>query len=152
MKNFESLINNSKETYALAGNKVLKGELHCKIKIINTLLETIGKFGNDKRNIQPVSLLRFENDLTASPNTVIDGKTNPKPDEQQQIHYNKQQISSKELRKNIKKKGSNNHNNLILFTDGVYVPKQDHEQESLDKQKRCSKRNKGESSNTTTNA
>ena len=89
MKNFESLINNSKETYALAGNKVLKGELHCKIKIINTLLETIGKFGNNKRNIQPVSLLSFENDLTASPNTVTDSKTNPKPDEQQQFHYNK---------------------------------------------------------------
>ena len=82
--------------------------------IINTLLETFEKFGNDKRDIQPVSLINFENDLIASLNTVTDSKTYPKSNEQQQSHDNKQQISSKELSKNSKEKGSTNS---ILVTD-----------------------------------
>ena len=50
----------------------------------------------------------------ASLNTVTDSKTYPKSNEQQQSHDNKQQISSKELSKNSKEKGSTNS---ILVTD-----------------------------------
>ena len=71
------MIKSAKETYAYQ-LKVLKEELHCKNKIINTLLETIEKFGIDKRHTQPVPLISFENDL-ASPNK-IDSKTDPKSD------------------------------------------------------------------------
>ena len=42
----EFLIKSATETYAYQ-LKVLKEELHCKNEIINTLLESIGKFGND---------------------------------------------------------------------------------------------------------
>ena len=45
------------------------------------LLDTTGKFGNDKRDIQPVLLINFENDLITFPNTVTDSVTNPKLDE-----------------------------------------------------------------------
>ena len=45
------------------------------------LLDTIGKFGNDKRDIQPVLLINFENDLITFPNTVTDSVTYPKLDE-----------------------------------------------------------------------
>ena len=72
----------AKEIYAHQ-LKVIKEELHCKNKIINTLLEIIGKFGNDKRDTQPVPLINFENDSTTSPNKVTDGETDPKSDEQQ---------------------------------------------------------------------
>ena len=74
LENSESLIKSAKETYAHQ-LKVLKEELHCKNKINNTLLGIIEKFGNDKRDTQPVPLIDFENDLT-SPNT-IDSETNP---------------------------------------------------------------------------
>ena len=77
----------------------LKEEFHCKNKIINTLLKIIAKFRNDKRNIQPVPLINLENDLTTSPNK-FNSETDPKSDEQQQSHDNKQQISSKELSEN----------------------------------------------------
>ena len=77
LENFESLIKSAKKTYAHQ-LKVLKEELHCKSKIINTLLEIIGKFGNDKRNTQPVSLINFENDFTTSPNEVTDSETGSK--------------------------------------------------------------------------
>ena len=152
LENFESLIKIAKETYAHQF-KVLKEELHCKNKIINTLLEIIGKFGNDKRNTQPVPLISLKNDLTKSPNKVTDSETDPKSDEQQQSHDNKQQISSKELSENCKEKGSTNS---VLVTDSVTVPTLGHKQQSHDdKQKRRSKKlcenSKGESSNTTTN-
>ena len=130
----------------------MKEELHCKNKIINRLLTIIGKFGNDKRNAQPVPLINFENDLT-SPNK-IDSETDPKSDEQQQSHENKQQMSSKELSENSKEKDGTNS---ILVTDSVTVPKQGHKQQSHnDKQKSHSKKlcesSKEESSNSTTNA
>ena len=54
---------NEKYVYQL---KVLKKELHCKNKIINTLLEITGKFENGKRDTQPVPLMSFKNDLTSS--------------------------------------------------------------------------------------
>ena len=104
--------------------KVLKEELHCKNKIINTLLEIIGKFGNEKRDTQPVPLINFENDLTTSPNKLY---SNLKSDEQQQSHNNKQQTSSKELYENSKEKDSTNS---ILTTDSVTVPKKGHKQQS----------------------
>ena len=63
LENSESLIKSAKETYAHQ-HKVLKEELHCKNKIINTLLGIIEKFGDDTRDTQPVSLINFENDLT----------------------------------------------------------------------------------------
>ena len=72
-ENFDSLIKSVKETYALPGHEVLKGELPWKTKIINTLLKTIGQFGNDKRNIQPVPLLSFENDFIISKNMAQNG-------------------------------------------------------------------------------
>ena len=72
-ENFDSLIKSVKETYALPGHEVLKGELPWKTKIINTLLKTIGQFGNDKRNIQPVPLLSFENDFIISKNVAQNG-------------------------------------------------------------------------------
>ena len=50
LENSESLMKSSKETYAHQ-LKVSKEELHCKNKIINTLLKTIEKFGGDKRDI-----------------------------------------------------------------------------------------------------
>ena len=68
LENSESLIKSAKETYAHQ-LKVLKEELHCKNKIINTLLGIIEKFGNDKRDTQPVPLISFENGLT-SPNKL----------------------------------------------------------------------------------
>ena len=68
LENSESLIKSAKETYAHQ-LKVLKEELHCKNKIINTLLGIIEKFGNDKRDTQPVSLINFEKDMT-SPNKI----------------------------------------------------------------------------------
>ena len=46
------------------------------------LLEIIGKFRNDKCNTQPVPLINFENDLTASPNKLTDSETDLKSDEQ----------------------------------------------------------------------
>ena len=124
-ENSESLIKGAKETYAHQ-LKVLQEELHCKNKIINTLLEIIGKFGNEKRDIQPVPLINFENDLTTSPNK-LDSKTDPKSDEQQQSHNNKQQTSSKELCENSKEKDSTNS---ILSTESVTVPKKGHKQQS----------------------
>ena len=72
-ENFDSLIKSVKETYALPGHEVLKGELPWKTKIINTLLKTIGQFGNDKRNIQPLPLLSFENDFIISKNVAQNG-------------------------------------------------------------------------------
>ena len=114
---------------------VLKEELHCKNKIINTLLGIIEQFGNGKLDTQPVPLINFENDLT-SPNK-FDSEIDPKSDEQQQSHDNKQQISSKELSENSKEKDGTNS---ILVTDSVTVPKQGHKQQSHDyKQKSCSK-------------
>ena len=124
-ENSESLIKGAKETYAHQ-LKVLQEELHCKNKIINTLLEIIGKFGNEKRDIQAVPLINFENDLTTSPNK-LDSKTDPKSDEQQQSHNNKQQTSSKELCENSKEKDSTNS---ILSTESVTVPKKGHKQQS----------------------
>ena len=151
LENSESLIKSAKETYAHQ-LKVLKEELHCKNKIINTLLGIIEKFGNDKRDTQPVPLINFEKDMT-SPNK-FDSETDPKSDEQQQSHDNKQQISSKELSENSKEKDGTNS---ILVTDSVTVPKQDNKQQSHDdKQKSHSRKlceySKGESSNSTTNA
>ena len=125
-ENSESLIKSAKETYAHQ-LKVLKDELHCKNKITNTLLGIIEKFENDKRDTQPVLLINFENNLT-SPNR-IDSKTDPKSDEQQQSHDNKQQISWKELSENSKEKDSTNP---ILVTDSVTVPNQDNKQQSHD--------------------
>ena len=90
------------ETYAHQ-LEVLKGELHCKNKTINTLLEIIGKFEIDKRYTQRLPLISFKNDLATSPNKVTDSETDPKLDEQQQSHGNKQQIFSKELSENKKK-------------------------------------------------
>ena len=46
IENFEFLIKSATETDAYQ-LKVLKEELHCKSEIINTLLESIGKFGSD---------------------------------------------------------------------------------------------------------
>ena len=151
LENSESLIKSAKETYAHQ-LKVLKEELHCKNKIINTLLGIIEKFGNDKRDTQPVPLINFEKDMT-SPNK-FDSETDPKSDEQQQSHGNKQQISSKELSENSKEKDGTNS---ILVTDSVTVPNQDNKQQSHDdKQKSHSRKlceySKGESSNSTTNA
>ena len=126
LENSESLIKSAKETYAHQ-LKVLKEELHCKNKIINTLLGIIEKFGNDKRDTQPVPLINFEKDLT-SPNKT-DSETDPKSDEQQQSHDNKQQISSKELSENSKEKDGTNS---VLVTDSVTVPNQDNKQQSHD--------------------
>ena len=61
-----------------------------------------------------------------SPNK-IDKKTDPKSDEQQQSHNNKQQISSKELSENSKERDGTNSN---LVTDSVTVPNQDNKQQS----------------------
>ena len=86
--------------------------------IIDTLLEIIGKLGNDKHDIQPVPQINFENDLTTSPTgtyTIItDRETDPKSDELQQRHDNKQQISSKELSENSKENGSTKSVLVIL--------------------------------------
>ena len=134
LENSESSIKSAKETYAYQ-LKVLKEELHCKNKIINTLLGIIEKFGNDKRDTQSVTLINVKNDLT-SPNK-IDSETNPKSDEQQQSHDNKPQIYSKELSENSKEKDGTNS---ILVTDSVTVPKQGHKQQShVHKQKIHSK-------------
>ena len=135
LENSESLIKSAKETYALQ-LEVLKEELHCKNKINNTLLRIIEKFGNDKRDTQPVPLINFENDLT-SPNK-IDSETNPKSDEQQQSHDNKQQISSKELSENSKEKDGTNS---ILVTDSVTVPNQDNKQQSHDDKQKVTQKN-----------
>ena len=144
------MIKSAKETYAHQ-LKALKKELHCKNKIINTLLGITEKFGNDKRDTQPVPLINFEKDLT-SPNK-IDSEADPKSDEQQQSHDNKQQISSKELSKNTKEKDGTDS---ILATDSVTVPNQDNKQQSHnDKLKSHSRKlceySKGESGNSTTN-
>ena len=151
LENSKSLIKSARETY-VHQLKVLKQELHCKNKIINTLRGIIEKFGNDKRDTQTVPLINFENDLT-SPNK-FDSETDPKSDEQQQSHDNKQQISSKELSENSKEKDGINS---ILVTRIVTLPNRDNEQQNHDdKQKRHSKKlceySKGESSNSTTNA
>ena len=73
------MIQSAKETYTHQ-LKILKEELHCKNKIINTLLRIIEKLGNYKRETQPVPLINFENDLTSE--NKIDSETNPKSDEQ----------------------------------------------------------------------
>ena len=133
LENSESLIKSAKKTYAHQ-LKVLKEELNCKNKIVNTLLRIIEKFGNDKRDTQPVPLINFENDLT-SPNK-IDSETDPKSDEEH--HDNKQQISSRKLSENSKEKYGTNS---ILVTDGVTAPNLDHKQQSHDdKQKSHSKK------------
>ena len=64
--------------------------------------------------------------MTTSPNK-LDSKTDPKSDEQQQSHNNKQQTSSKELCENSKEKDSTNS---ILSTESVTVPKKGHKQQS----------------------
>ena len=67
----------------------------------------------------------------------IDNETDAKPDEEQQCHDNKQQISSKELSENSKEKDVINS---ILVTDSATVLKQGHRQQSHDdKQKSSSK-------------
>ena len=81
---------------------VLKEELHCKNKIINTLLGIIEQFGNGKLDTQPVPLINFENDLT-SPNKIY-SETDPKSDDQQQSHDNKQQIPQKNSVRTVRKK------------------------------------------------
>ena len=129
------MIKSAKETYAHQ-LKVLKEELHCKNKIINTLLGIIEKFGNDKRDTQPVPLINFEKDLP-SPNK-IDSEADPKSDEQQQSHDSKQQISSKELSENSKKKDGTNS---ILVTDSVTVPKLGHKKQSHDDKQKVTQKN-----------
>ena len=126
LENSESLIKSAKETYAHQ-LKVLKEELHCKNKIINTLLGIIEKFGNEKRDTQPVPLINFEKDMT-SPNKS-DSETDPKSDEQQQSHGNKQQISSNKVSENSKEEDGTDS---ILVTDSVTVPNQDNKQQSHD--------------------
>ena len=69
--------------------KVLKEELCNKNKIINALLEIIGKFEINKRDTQLVPLINVENDLTTSLNKVTDSETDPQSDEEQQSHDNK---------------------------------------------------------------
>ena len=101
LENSESLIKSAKETYAHQ-LKVLKEELHCKNKIINTLLGIIEKFGNDKRDTQPVLLINFEKDMT-SPNK-FDSEIDPKSDEQQQSHGNKQKFPQKNSVRTVRKK------------------------------------------------
>ena len=103
-------------------------------QIIDTLLEIIGKFENNKRDTEPVSLINFENHFTASLNKVTDSETDPKSVEKQQCHDNKQQISSKELSENSKEKGSTN---LSLVTNSVTVLKQVHKQQSHDDKQKC---------------
>ena len=60
-----------------------------KNKIINALLEIIGKFEINKRDTQLVPLINVENDLTTSLNKVTDSETDPQSDEEQQSHDNK---------------------------------------------------------------
>ena len=67
--------------------------------------------------------------MTTSPNKVTNSETDPKSDEKQESHDNKQQISSKDLSENSKEKGSTNS---ILVTDSVTVPKHGHKQQSHD--------------------
>ena len=89
-------------------------------------------------NQLPVPLINFENDLTTFPNKVTDKETDPKSDEEEQSHDNKQQISSKELSDSVKEKGSTNS---ILVTDSVTMPKQVHKKQRYDdKHKGHSKR------------
>ena len=114
------MIKSAKETYGHQV-KVLKEELNCKNKIINTLLRIAKKFGNNKRDTQPVLLINFKNDLTFP--KEIDSQTDTKSDEQQQSRDNKQQISPKELSENSKEKDGTKP---ILVTDSVTVPKQGH--------------------------
>ena len=97
LENSESLIKSAKETYAHQ-LKVLKEDLHCKNKIINTLLGIIEKFGNDKSDTQPVPLINFEKDMT-SPNKS-DSETDPKSDEQQQSQGKVKVINNKFPQKN----------------------------------------------------
>ena len=78
LENSGFLMKSAKEIYAHQ-LQTLKGELHWKTKIINSLIEIIEKFENGKRDTPPVPLSNFENDLTASPNK-FDSKTNPKSD------------------------------------------------------------------------
>ena len=135
LENSESLIKYAKETYAHQ-LKVLKEELHCKNKIMNTLLGIIEKFGNDKLDTQPVPLISFEKDMT-SPNKS-DSKTDPNSDEQRQSQGNKQKISSKELSENSKVKDGTNS---ILVTDSVTVPKKDNKQQSHDDKQKVTQEN-----------
>ena len=150
LENSESFIKSVNEAY-VHQLKVLKEELHCKNKIINTLLEIIGKFGNEKRDSQPVTLIKFLNGSKTSPNKVTDSETDPRSDEQQQSDDNKQQISSKDLIDSSKEKSSTNS---ILVTDNVTVPKQNQKQQSHDISKKVTKKlcenSKGESNNNTT--
>ena len=88
LQNSELLIKSAKEIFAHQ-LKVFKEELHCKNKITNTLLEIIEKFGNDKRDTQPVPLIKFENDLTTSPDKLTGTETDPKSGEQQHSHDDK---------------------------------------------------------------
>ena len=89
-------------------------------------------------NQLPVPLINFEIDLTTFPNKVTDKETDPKSDEEEQSHDNKQQISSKELSDSVKEIGSTNS---ILVTDSVTMPKQVHKKQRYDdKHKGHSKR------------
>ena len=63
-----------------------------------------------------------------SPNK-FDSKTDPKSDEQQQSHGNKQQISSNKVSENSKEEDGTDS---ILVTDSVTVPNQDNKQQSHD--------------------
>ena len=88
--------------------KLKEEELHCKNKIINTLLEIIEKFGDGRRNTQSVPPINFKNGLTTSPNKDTDSKTDPKLDEQQQSHDNKQSLKrvvQRNYAKTVKEKG-----------------------------------------------
>ena len=85
LENSESLIKSARETYDHQ-IKVLKEELHCKNQIINTLLEIIGTFGNDKRDTQPVPLI----------NKVTDSENDPKSDNDNKVTI----INSKYPQKN----------------------------------------------------
>ena len=91
-------------------NLITKGLLpgwgSCIARSLPKKVEIIEKFDNDKRDTQSVPLINFENDLTTSPNK-IHSETDPKSDEQQQSHDNKQQIPSKELSENSKEKDGN---------------------------------------------
>ena len=102
---------------------------------LKTLLENSESLVMSAKETQSFKRRITLNDLTISPNTASDSETEPKSDEQQLSHDNKQQIFSKELSENSKV----NFTKSILVTDSVNVPKQDHEQQSHDdKQKKKS--------------
>ena len=90
LENSESLIKSVKEAYAHQ-LKVLKEELNCKNKIMNTLTKIIENFGNDKCDTQPVPLTNFGK---AKP--IINQKNNSK------VTIINSKISSKELGENSK--------------------------------------------------